>query len=578
MKKISKLLFGILAVAMLLASCGGGSSAGGGGSANGGGSSEGGGDTPTTPAAAVVSEITIASENDVATFDTNVATDGTSFEALGQFTSGLMANGANGLEHDLATDYSISDDGLVYTFNIRQDSVWVDKNGEVKGNVTASDFEFSWKRLVDPATGSVYSYMGAPIKNGQAVIDGELPPSEYGVKATGDYTLEVTLENPLPYFIQLAAFPLFYPISPEIVEASGASYGSGADYVWNNGAYRLTSYINGNGWTLEKNESYFDSSEVSIGKVNVRVMPDYNTSALEFETSSLDVTKISAELINKYINNADQNLKDSVSGFKLGYVWYLSFNLNGNRAPELQNANLRRAIASALDRDYIADTIMKDGSVAAPYIVPRGLADDQNGVDFREGPNARLYYEYNESEAKRYVELAKSELGIESLSLELLIEDTAESGNNAIQIQNDLAAVGITVNIVTVPKPDRLARMRPSGGFDYEISLTRWGPDYKDPYTYLGDCFSPISNPMTVIWGNDEYAESIAKVSPGGELSTDFAARWLEFHNAERILLGGAFIAPIWQSGETYLVNPKLKGYIRGVGFFPRYRYLTLED
>lgn len=507
----------------------------------------------------------IAKDTDIKTLDTSLATDGLSFDVIEQFTDGLLDYDKDGtLIPRIATALpEVSADGLTYTFTLREDAKW--SNGDP---VTANDFVFSWRRLADPATASEYNYMvqTAGILNADEVVAGTLPTTDLGVKADGDYKLVVTLSAPVPYFNQLMAFPVFNPLNEAFVTEKGDQYALSVDNVLSNGPFVLTSWTPGSGWELKKNEDYYDADSVEIDGLSFTVNSDYQSSVLQFENGELDVTKISSDLVSKY-KDADTYVQ-----VKLGYVWFLKFNVAKNE--QLQNANLRLAIATALDRDNITQNIMKDGSQSATYIIPEGLASYE-GNDFRKDVDA--YLAYNVDTAKAYLEKAKTELGVTSFTFELLTEDSAEAKNNAAQIKSDLEEVGITVEITSIPKPERLERMN-NTNMNYEIGLTRWGPDYADPFTYLGDNLSAANDNQIKAWNNATYNALVDSIAPGGSLSTDADARWEAMKEAESVLLSEAIIAPIWQSGESMLVSTKVTGIEIHVVGATAYRNVKIAD
>ena len=505
----------------------------------------------------------VAKDTDIISLDTSIATDGLSFEIIKTFTDGLVEYDANGVIVPLiALEWSSNEDGTVWTFKLREDATW--SNGDP---VTAHDFVFSWRRAVDPATASEYAVIviDAGIANAAKINAGELPKEELGVKALDDYTLEVTLEGAVPYFLQLMNFGTFNPLNEKFVTEQGANYATSPETLISNGPFVLTSWNKGNSWTVTKNENYYDADSIKIDGIEFVLRQDYATSTLEFDSGSVHVTKISSDLITKYVDG------DAFNIFPIGYVWYIAPNHN---KPELQNANLRLAFAYAIDSEHIVTNIMKDGSLAANYIVPVGLATGPDGKDFRD--TSSTYLNYDLDLAKEYWEVAKTELGISSITLSLLIEDSEESKTNAEQIQSDLQQLdGVTITIETVIKSVRLDRMRAG---DYDLGLTRWGPDYADPFTYLGTLFPTGTNYNYSQYSNADYDALVAKTAPGGEFATDEMERWLAFKELEAILLNEAGVIPIWQSGEAILISPNVTGIEYHVVGTTSYRNVVIAD
>jgi len=217
--------------------------------------------TDTTAAAAGDKILNVMVEVEVESLDPQVATDGTSFEVIANYTDGLTQMDADGA---IAESWDISDDGTVYTFHLRDDANW--SNGDP---VTADDFIFAWQRAVDPALASEYSYMLSDIgqiKNAAAIIAGEKDKSELGVKALDSKTLEVTLEVPVGYFLSLMYFPTFYPVNEAFFESlADGTFGTSPETTLSNGAFILTSYEPAAlSFTLAKNPDYYDADRVQL--------------------------------------------------------------------------------------------------------------------------------------------------------------------------------------------------------------------------------------------------------------------------------------------------------------------------
>lgn len=505
----------------------------------------------------------IARDTDIKTLDGSLATDGMSFEVLKAFTEGLVDYDKDGVVIPrLAKSWDVSEDGLKYTFNLRDDAKW--SNGDA---VTAQDFVYSWQRTVDPNTKADYAMIiaDAGIKNAAEITAGNVPVDELGVKALDDHTLELTLSATVPYLMELLTFPTFHPMNQKFVESKGDSYAKSKDDLVSNGPFVLTEWTPGNSWKLSKNEDYYDADSIKIDGIDYKVLSDYQTAALEFDKGNLDKTKISSELVSRY------NTNDAYTKQPLGYLWFIAPN---NDNPDLQNKDLRLALAYAIDRKHIVDDIMGDGSLAAEFIVPVGLATGPDGKDFRDSSDTFLAYD--KAKAQAHLDAAKSALGKSDFKFELLIEDSQESKTNAEAIQADLNELdGLNIEITTVPKKDRLDRMKAS---NFELGLTRWGPDYADPYTFMGSLFVTGTPYNYQNYSNADYDALIAKTAPGGDLSTDAEARWQAFKDAEKLLLDEAGVIPIWQSSDALLINPKVSGIELHVVGMPSFRNVVIAD
>lgn len=265
----------------------------------------------------------VAIDSDLASLDHTKATDTYSFSTLGNSMEGLMTTGENGLiVNGLAKSYELSEDAKTYVFKLREDSVW--SNGK---SVTAHDFEYSWKRLADPATASQYNFMmeTAGLLNSSKVISGEMPISELGVKALDDYTLEVKLEAPVPYFLNLMSFPSFYPMNEEFAKEKGDLYGTSAENTLFNGAFVVKKWELGYGCELDKNDKFREADQVKLDGVIFRFVKDMDAAANLYEAKEIDFTKIGGEFVNKYADSPD--LHETL----IGGMSYFTINATGIR-------------------------------------------------------------------------------------------------------------------------------------------------------------------------------------------------------------------------------------------------------
>lgn len=528
-KRFSLLVTG-LASMMVLAACGGSNSDGAGE------------DVAAGETAGGVLNVQVDVE--VATMDPQMATDGTSFEVIANTIEGLYTLDESGVAvPSLAEKTDVSEDGLTYTFTLK-DATW--SNGTP---VTADDFVYAWQRLADPDTASEYYYiMGiAGVVNADEISAGEKDSQELGVTAIDEKTLEVKLNHPVPFFESLMAFPSFFPMNQAFFEEAGENYGTSADTLIANGAFEITSYEPAaTTIELEKNPDYFDAENVNLDGIKYQVIKDTQQAMLSYQNGDLDVVTLAGEQVDLFKDDPE------FQTIQAGYLWYISPN---TKVPGLENANLRNALGQAFDKEYIAETVLKDGSNAADYMIPEGLAVDPEGVDFRE--TTGTYLEFDPAAAQEALALAKEELGKDSFTFTMIIEDTESSINVAqvlkSQIEENLD--GVTIEIEQMPKKTRLDRMNVG---DYELALTRWGPDYADPMTYA-DLFLTDSGNNKGFWSNAKYDE-LVNSSLNGELSLDPEARWTALQEAESIILEDAGILPVYQKGNAVMVKSNVTG------------------
>ena len=535
------------ALALSLVACVGGNTSSAGSTA--GGSSTGGEATGSNV-------LNVMVEVEVASLDPQLATDGTSFEVIADFTDGLMQMDAEGQAVEaLAESYEVSEDGCTYTFHIREDANW--SNGDP---VTANDFVFAWQRAADPATASEYSYMMSDIgqiKNAAEIIAGEKDKSELGVTAVDEKTLKVELNVPVPYFLSLMYFPTFYPVNQAFYESlAEGTFGTSPETVLSNGAFILESYEPAAlSFSLVKNPDYYNADSIQLDGLNYQVVKDSQQAFMSYQNGDLDIVKLSGDQVDQV--QGDPEL--SVHG--AGYLWYLT--LNQAEVPALANQNMRLALTHAIDRVSIVEDVVKDGSLATYTAVPPQFATGPDGSDF--SADQEMFKDVcsdDPAKAAEYFEAAKEELGQDTFTFELLVEDTTESQNVAAVIQEQIQTnlPGVTVNITVEPKKQRVEDIQEG---NYEVCLTRWGPDYADPMTYLNMWITDNNNNYGK-WSNPEYDQIIADCTTGQYVG-DAEARWAALYDAEKIIMDEAVIVPVYTKADANMI----KSNVSGIEFHP---------
>ena len=516
-------------------------------------------DTPTTddaPAASDSNVLNIMVEVEVESLDPQEATDGTSFEVMANYTDGLTQMDADGAAvAAIAETWDITEGGTVYTFHLREDAYW--SNGDP---VTANDFVYGWQRAVDPEMASEYSYMLSDIgqvKNAAAIIAGEMDKSELGAVAIDEKTLQVTLEVPVSYFLSLMYFPTFYPVNQAFYESlEPGTFGTSPETVLSNGAFIMDSYEPAAlSFSLVKNPNYYDADRVSLDGLNYQVIKDSQQAYMSYQNGDLDIVKLSGDQVELVEGDPELNITGA------GYLWYLT--LNQNDVPALANQNMRLALSNAIDRVSIVEDVVKDGSVATYTAVPPQFATGPDGSDF--SADQTMFADVcsdNAEKAADYFEAAKAELGEDTFVFELLCEDQTETQNVAavIKDQVETALPGVTLEIKVEPKKQRVADIQDG---NYEVCLTRWGPDYADPMTYLNMWITGCSNNYG-LWSDAEYDAIIADCTTGAYV-TDPVARWNAMYDAEKIIMEQAVIVPVYTKADANMI----KSNVEGIEFHP---------
>lgn len=506
--------------------------------------------TEAESASAGSGTLNIMLETPVESLDPQLATDGTSFEVIADYTDGLMQMDADGAAVPAcAESYEVSEDGTTYTFHIREDAVW--SNGDP---VTANDFVFAWQRAVDPANASEYSYMLSDIGqivNAAEIIAGEKDVSELGVTAVDDKTLEVQLNVPVSYFLSLMYFPTYYPVNQAFFESCGDTFATSPETTLSNGAFVLTSYEPAaTAFELVKNEAYYDADKVQLAGLNYQVIQDSQQALMSYQNGDLDTTLLNGEQVDQVKDDPE------FTSVGAGYLWYISPNIK--EVPELANLNLRLAMTFALDRDSICNDVLKDGCAPTYTAVPPEFAAGPDGSDF--SADQTMFADacaYDPDKALEYYEAAKTELSQDTFTFDMVVDadDAPQKVAQVVKEQLETTLPGMTINLTIEPKKQRVEDMQ-NGNF--QLGLTRWGPDYADPMTYLGMWVTDNSNNYG-FWSNADYDAIIAECTTG-DLCTDPEGRWSALYDAEKIVMDEAVIFPLYTQCNAEMVSSAVSG------------------
>ncbi|PED69836.1 peptide ABC transporter substrate-binding protein, partial [Bacillus pseudomycoides] len=330
MKKLTAVVAPVLAMSMALTAC----STGGDKKTS---TNSSGSDSKSGEKLAAKQVLNRTETNEIPTMDTSKSTDTLGSQILGNTMEGLYRLDKDNKPIPAAAESSTkSEDGKKYTFKLRKDAKW--SNGDP---VTAKDFVFAWQRLLDPKTAAEYSFIAYYIKNAEAINKGKAEVSTLGAKAVDDYTLEVELETAVPYFLNLTAFPSYYPLNEKFVKEKGDKFGLESDTVVYNGPFVLTDWKHEEGWKLKKNDNYWDKKSVKLDEVNYSVVKDMATRVNLYDSGQIDFTLLSGEFVDKY-----RNKKGEFGTYSEPSTFYLRLNeKRGGQDTPLKSKKLREAIA-----------------------------------------------------------------------------------------------------------------------------------------------------------------------------------------------------------------------------------------
>ena len=505
-----------------------------------------------------------ASELDIQGMDSTVVDDGMSFNAIHAITDGLTAVNEKGKTAPaIAKSWDVSDDGKTYTFHLR-DAKWT--NGD---KVTANDFVYSWRKIIKDAGN--YAYMlgsgGASVKNADALMElGANATDEQmatlGVTAKDDKTLVVELENKVPYFTDLMAFPCYFPQNEKFVEKCGKNYGTKPEYTLSNGAYTMTKWIKGNKATFTKNDKYYDAKAVKTKNLEMFLVQDPKTAAQNFDNGKVDYATINSTLVDKYKG------KDTFTTFNEGFLFYLSLNFNNKT---IADKNVREALSYAINRKDLCENVLKDGSKAATGFVPSQLSKSPAGKDFRD--TAGDIVGYDVKKAQEYLDAAKKELGTDTITVDLLYgTDESPMDTMAEYLQGSFSKLkGLKVNMVATVKKDRIYNRQANG--NYQIACTRWGPDYADPTTYLNLFLTGNQNNYGK-YSNAKVDSLMKQV----QAESDLNKRWDLMTQVEKTALDDLAYIPVFEKGAAALKAKNVKGLVHSaVGVPYTFKYVTIK-
>ncbi|EJR55891.1 hypothetical protein IIM_00983 [Bacillus cereus VD107] len=492
-----------------------------------------------TEAQKQVLNLTVSEE--IPSLDTAKTMDGTSAHVMQNIFEGLyVLDDQDNPIPAVAKSFERSEDGKKYTFDLRKDAKW--SNGDP---VTANDFMFAWRRAVSHETASQYAYMLFYIKNAKEINKGAIPPNELGVKVVDDYTLEVELEQPTPYFLQLLALPIYLPQHESFLKEQGQNYGLEPSNLIYNGPFVLEKWKHEQEFQLKKNNTYWDKKKVKLDEINFQIVKDTMTAVNLYEASNLDRVAINSQFVDKYKGKKELYMSSDPG------IAMLRFN-EKNKA--LANKKVRQSISLALNKEDFVAHFINNGAKSANGLVPEGHKNEETGKDFRK-ENGDIS-PYDLPRAKSIWEEAKKELGVEQVTMEFLTFEQDNAKRMAEYIKGDLEKnlQGLTIQIKQQPFKQKL-QLEQTG--EYDISMVIWGPDYKDPISYL-EPFTTSNPNNKMSYSNPHYDELIKKAK--NELVLDQKKRWEALREAEQIILEDAAIAPLYHIGSAYVQKDYVKG------------------
>ena len=474
-----------------------------------------------------------------------------------------------------AETYDISDDGLTYTFHLRDGLKWSDGSP-----LTASDFVYSWKRMANPLTAAPYGYDMLCMVKGydaisalsetateeetQAAVDG------LGVSAPDDKTFVVELATPCVYYEKLCASPTMSPVNQATIEANGDGWAVNPETYIGNGPYKISEWVPGSYITYVKNENYWDTASITFDSIKFALMEDSNASYSAYKTGELQMIKdVPSEEIPTLREQEDFFI-DPIMG-----TYYISFNIN--KEP-FNDAKVRQALSLAVDRKYLAETVTQGVYSPATNFVGPGVSDAEpgssfaevteknNGGDFFQVDN----YDADLQKAKDLLAEAGYPDGQGFPPMEYMTNDAKYHKPIAEYLQSAWKELGINVDI-NIVEWSTFTPTRRNG--DYDIARNGWVYDYDDPSNMLNLLETENGN-NDGKYSNPAYDELIEKARN----TADKAEHYALLHDAENLALEDSAMAPLAYENDFWLQTPKLKNTWHSPYGFWYFQYGTLEQ
>lgn len=486
----------------------------------------------------------------LSTQDPSLATDTTSFQALLNTGDGLYRLDKNNKPKlSLAKSVKTSKGGRVYDFVLRKNAKW--SNGDP---LTAKDFVYSYQRTVNPATKSQMAFYLYQIKNAQAIDSGKKQPSTLGVTAPSKYHLRIELTRPLSYFKNLLAWPLFFPQNQKVVQKYGKLYGTQAKYTVSSGPFILTKWTGNNKtWTLVKNKNYWDAKDVKLSKVNEQVSESTTTSYNLFQAGKADETGLTGQQVASNKNKAGYHARLSSAIRRL--------ELNQNKVKAFKNLKIRQAFSYAINRQQLANNILKDGSIPAKGFVPSGMGTNpKTGAQFEDDAYVKSGVSYDLQKAKSLLKQGYKETRTKSINVTLLASDDDTSKQTAEFLQSQLDRLpNVNISVQSIPFTQLISRQTAG---NYEITLKNWQAVFGDPINFL-DVFQKGSSYLNNDWNNNQFNKLLDQSE--NVYGNNPVKRWSRLVAAEKILMKDQGTIPLVQVAHPQL----LKTDVKNVSFNP---------
>lgn len=476
------------------------------------------------------------------------------FNGLYRYTD----DGSN-VEPALAENYTVSEDGLVYTFKLRDGLKWSDGS-----DLTAADFEYSWKRVLRPDLASPAAWNLYDIANAEEYNNGACTEDEVGIKAIDDTTLEVTLKHPTAYFVSLTASSNWAPVKKDVVEAEETWTKSAETYVCN-GPFMIQEIKPQAGYTLVKNPNYFDAENVKLDGVEIAIIEQAEAALSAYNAGDIDVmigSSVGTQAFSQYGES------EELSSYNLIGTSYFDFNCE----KEYMSQDVRKALSMAISRDIINQAAVPSKPRSAYAFVPYGIPYGDETTEFRDKVGEKLITEDVEA-AKQLLADAGYPNGEGLPVLQFIITNSQENKDKAQMMQAMWKEnLGVECEIVTY---ESKVYWDEHGAGNFDIAFDGWTGDYLDPNTVL-TIFREDRMEKECRWRTEGAAEYNALLEEAAALS-DNVQRMEIFQKCEQILMDEMPVLPLYYRNTAVLCKPYVKGFTVDFGAHPLFRTASLD-
>jgi len=477
--------------------------------------------------------------DEFSSLDPQIVEDVSGSEVIRDLFEGLMNQDAEGnLIPGVATGYDVSDDRLTYTFHLRDNAKWSDGKP-----VTAGDFVYGWRRLVDPATASPYSWYGElmAIEGVGAVMAGDATPDTLGVKAIDDTTLEVKLTAPLPYFPQMVVHASTFPSPQWAIEEFGDSW-TDPEHIVSNGAYVLTEHVAGERTVRERNPMYWNNDETVIEKVVYLIIGDENTALTRYLAGELDRAPVPT---GQYPRLAEE-YPDQAASFPSLCTYYYTFNMTESGPEAFRDVRVRQALSYALDRSVITEKVTQGGQIQAYTFTPGATAG------FNVPDVAYASMSQDERNAAANALLADAGYGSDNPLSFTLLYNTSEGHKKIAIAASQLwkSNLGVSVELANMEWKTFLEER---GNQNFDMARGGWCGDYNEASTFL-DLLTSTSGYNDGKFASDEVDQLMADAKFADDAAPNYT-------RVEEILAAEMPVIPIYHYTSVAMMNPKVKNW-----------------